>query len=249
MPGEGVTPDDSGEVAIEGLGELFTANGYDVYLYGDADRNNRTFQVTVDGQTLTIVDNQTYSGAFSEGGSGVNENYVVFRGLTAERFTIVMDSSTGRGAVNAIQIIASDAKRFIRGDCNGDGETGGVADALYMLTRNFIDKQGNPAGGEDGDCEAACDADGNGRHGRCGRRARAPQQQLHQPAGYPGPVPRLRSTEGPGGQLRQDDERVRAVGAGSSDWTVGFQARHLWILRFERSMPRWRARKPTVRKN
>jgi hypothetical protein len=43
---------------------------------------------------------------------------------------------------------------FIRGDCNGDGDTGGVTDAITMLTANFI-------GGADIPCSAACDANGD----------------------------------------------------------------------------------------
>jgi hypothetical protein len=44
---------------------------------------------------------------------------------------------------------------FIRGDCNGDGDSGGVNDALVMLTRNFI---GLP---QEVPCAAACDSNGD----------------------------------------------------------------------------------------
>ncbi len=44
---------------------------------------------------------------------------------------------------------------FIRGDCNGDGETGEVADAVFILSANFL-------GGDQGQCKAACDVNGDG---------------------------------------------------------------------------------------
>jgi hypothetical protein len=45
--------------------------------------------------------------------------------------------------------------RFIRGDCNADGSTAGVADATTLLSVNF-------AGAEPPPCLAACDANGDG---------------------------------------------------------------------------------------
>ena len=55
------------------------------------------------------------------------------------------------------QLPAQDEPRpqFVRGDCNGDGSNGLVADALAMLRRNFV-------GGVDVPCVAACDANGDG---------------------------------------------------------------------------------------
>jgi uncharacterized membrane protein len=48
------------------------------------------------------------------------------------------------------------APRFLRGDCNSDGEvTGVVSDAIFLLTFNFL-------GGQRPDCLAACDANGDG---------------------------------------------------------------------------------------
>ena len=46
--------------------------------------------------------------------------------------------------------------RFLRGDCNGDGNvTGTVADAVFLLQFNFL-------GGTRPSCMAACDANGDG---------------------------------------------------------------------------------------
>ncbi len=44
--------------------------------------------------------------------------------------------------------------QFIRSDCNGDGQVGGVSDAITVLQRNFL--------GEEVPCVAACDANADG---------------------------------------------------------------------------------------
>jgi hypothetical protein len=47
--------------------------------------------------------------------------------------------------------------RFLRGDCNGDGEvTGQVSDAVFLLSHNFL-------GGPEPGCLAACDINGDGQ--------------------------------------------------------------------------------------
>lgn len=47
--------------------------------------------------------------------------------------------------------------RFLRGDCNGDGEvTGQVTDAVFLLTHNFL-------GGPEPACLAACDVNADGQ--------------------------------------------------------------------------------------
>ena len=102
---DGSNPEDEGLLEIAGLGSDFTSPGYDVYLYADADANNRTYSITVDGQTGTVVDSATYSGAFTTG-TGTDDNYLLFSGLTASSFTIQMDSNAGRGAINGLQIVA-----------------------------------------------------------------------------------------------------------------------------------------------
>ena len=44
--------------------------------------------------------------------------------------------------------------RFLRGDCNADGETAGVTDAVFLLGFNFL-------GTDAPSCAAACDANGD----------------------------------------------------------------------------------------
>ncbi|MBI4607086.1 MAG: hypothetical protein HY721_34410, partial [Planctomycetes bacterium] len=48
--------------------------------------------------------------------------------------------------------------RFARGDCNGDGEAAGMADAVTLLAYNFL-------GGRLPECMAACDANGDAATG------------------------------------------------------------------------------------
>lgn len=103
---DGVIPDDEGGITIAQLGEAFTARFYDVYVYCDADTNDRTFTITLNDRTRTLQDSSTFRGGFGLGGSGVEENYVLFRRLSASELTLSMDAGTGRGAVNALQIVA-----------------------------------------------------------------------------------------------------------------------------------------------
>lgn len=54
-------------------------------------------------------------------------------------------------------ITIQEAGRFVRGDCNGDGEVAGqVSDAIFHLSYNFL-------GGREPPCLAACDANGDGK--------------------------------------------------------------------------------------
>jgi hypothetical protein len=52
-------------------------------------------------------------------------------------------------------LLSRGAPRFIRGDCNGDGDASGVTDAVVILTNLFL-------GSVDFPCLAACDVDGDG---------------------------------------------------------------------------------------
>ncbi len=141
VPDDGVGPNDQGTIAISGLGEEFTAEGYDLFIYADADRNDRTFRMTVAGRTVTLVDNATFAGEFNLAGSGVNENVAVFADLDASSFEIRMDSSTGRGAVNGLQIIARGeaptAQPQQPGDCNQDGRVD-LSDGVCLLNYLFL---------------------------------------------------------------------------------------------------------------
>lgn len=62
--------------------------------------------------------------------------------------------STGAGGPDFYLVRLSPARHFLRGDCNGDGTTEGIPDAVALLYYNFI-------GGDAPPCLAACDANGD----------------------------------------------------------------------------------------
>ena len=105
---------DTGNLQVTGLGTDFTTPGYKVIVYFDTDNANRTHTLTLTpagGSALVKVgdDSGSYSGTFVETtGAGNYANYAVFENITAASFTLVMDSNTGRAAVNGIQIVSND---------------------------------------------------------------------------------------------------------------------------------------------
>ena len=113
-PEDDKPPDDRGFLTVSGLGAPFTAEGYRAIVYFDCDADNRTFTITVtpqDGkvQTKTGTDSGTFTGKFVEAvGAGAYANMATFTNLRAPAFTITMDSSFGRGAINGIQIVSAD---------------------------------------------------------------------------------------------------------------------------------------------
>ncbi len=112
-PVDGTIPEDSGQITITGLGSAFTTPGYDVYVYFDADANNRTFTLTLNGTAVTSTDSTTWNGTYREAALyPANGNVAIFRGLTATDLTLIADSNTGRAAVNAIQIVAGESPAF-----------------------------------------------------------------------------------------------------------------------------------------
>ncbi len=108
-PADGTSPEDTGTITIANLPANFTA-GYKVYVYFDSNANNRTFDVTVGGTTLSGADSATFSGTYLPGAATApaNANYALFTGLTSSSFTIAMNSNTGRAAINGIQIVSDD---------------------------------------------------------------------------------------------------------------------------------------------
>lgn len=113
-PVDGTTPEDSGQIAITGLGSDFTTPGYDVYVYFDADVNTRTFTFTLNGTASTpAADSSTWNGTFRETSLFPTDgNVAVFRNLTASDLVLLADSNSGRAAVNAIQIVSQDHPGF-----------------------------------------------------------------------------------------------------------------------------------------
>lgn len=105
---------DTGNLQITGIGSAFTTPGYKIYVYFDTDNANRTHTLTLtpSGSSPLVKvgdDSGTYSGTFvTSTGSGSYANVAVFENITSPAFTLVMQSSVGRAAVNGIQIVSND---------------------------------------------------------------------------------------------------------------------------------------------
>lgn len=107
-PVDGTTPDDSGTITIDNLPASITA-GYKVYVYFDSNENNRSFDVTIGGTTISGADSSTFSGTFNNATETPDDaNYAEITGLTASTFTIAMNADTGRAAINGFQIVSDD---------------------------------------------------------------------------------------------------------------------------------------------
>ncbi|BCX48766.1 hypothetical protein HAHE_26740 [Haloferula helveola] len=113
-PVDGTNPEDTGNIAITGLGSDFTGPGYDVYVYFDSNVNDRTFTFTLNGVASTpCADASTWNGTYrGADGFPTDGNVAVFRNLLATDLTLDADSDTGRAAVNAIQIVSKDHPGF-----------------------------------------------------------------------------------------------------------------------------------------
>lgn len=99
-------PGDVGGISFSNLPPLLATNGYDVFVYFDSDRADRTFTLTIGGSSIVGSDYGTYTGAYVEAsGAGVYANYARFSALTNAGFSLHMMSDTGRAAVNGIQIV------------------------------------------------------------------------------------------------------------------------------------------------
>jgi hypothetical protein len=121
-----------------------------------------------------------------EGATGGPE--VQIKALAAGRARVrllVDDGECSNAAAAAVSFDiagSADELRWIRGDCNGDGSTGGIADAITMLQRNFI-------GGLEVRCAAACDANGDGSTGGVADAITLLQSNFLGTAKIPAPYP------------------------------------------------------------
>ncbi len=77
-------------------------------------------------------------------------------GFTAAGDRLFFSADDGAHGRELWAVALAGAPRFLRADCNGDGTTGGVTDAVFLLNYNF-------RGGPKPPCLAACDANGDGR--------------------------------------------------------------------------------------
>ncbi|MFC4991459.1 sulfatase [Rubritalea tangerina] len=106
-------PSDGGNLQVSGLDSSFTAPAYKVYVYFDTDSADRSHTLTLTPNNAAAIskygdDSGTYSGTFvPTSGAGNYANLAVFENLQATSFTLNVDSSVGRAAVNAIQIVTN----------------------------------------------------------------------------------------------------------------------------------------------
>ena len=99
--------EDKGELSASGLSSDFTKNGYDLYLYCDADSEGdefRTMTYTIGKQTVTCNEansNFTPGDKLAEG-----VNVAVFKNLKSSDIRIRANADKGRAAINALQFVA-----------------------------------------------------------------------------------------------------------------------------------------------
>ena len=105
---------DISKIVVSHLPASLTANGYDVYVYCDGGNAGatRVAKFTIGQTSVEVTDkaNSFYAGAYAPAASP-GANYVKFRGLTKDTFTLLATpvSSTDenlRAPINGIQIVA-----------------------------------------------------------------------------------------------------------------------------------------------
>jgi ELWxxDGT repeat protein len=75
-----------------------------------------------------------------------------------QKICLTVTDDLGGSHTTCREFCIEDPFRFLRADCSGDGETGGVTDAIFLLSYSFL-------GGEEPPCLAACDSNGDGKTG------------------------------------------------------------------------------------
>ncbi len=110
----GLNAGDNGFIAVDSISPTFTDNGYDVFVYFDADTNGaaaRTMSFTLNGETIVGMEFVAgdFNGTFVQAAGGSEGNYVLFEDLTLSSFRLTADSDMGRAAINGIQIVANQA--------------------------------------------------------------------------------------------------------------------------------------------
>lgn len=100
-------------VTVYNLPDSFTQNGYDVYVYfnGETGTAARTANFSIDTVAVSGTDAENFSGTFTQAIASSVGNYVVFPGLTDNRFTVAAtpgpsSDGTTRAPINGIQIVA-----------------------------------------------------------------------------------------------------------------------------------------------
>lgn len=101
---------DAGTITLSGISSDFTGavGGYTVVVYFESDNNAREASITLGATTINGRDASTFSGTYNEAtGVGVDSNYAVFSGLTANSVNIDIDSTPGRMGITGIALYAT----------------------------------------------------------------------------------------------------------------------------------------------
>jgi hypothetical protein len=113
------------EIDIQDLDSVFTANGYDVYVYIKGGINNRGGTYTLTGGNFMEEQFNVQTGPFDgEYILGEEGNYLLYSGLTAADFLLqaqATDTALFRAPVNGIEIVAAASGTLLQaGDADQD---------------------------------------------------------------------------------------------------------------------------------
>jgi hypothetical protein len=113
---DGYLDGSSSSVTVLNISAAFTNSSYSVYVYCEGNVNGRTGRYTIGSTTIRAVDSSSYYGSdgsynYVQASNSVG-NYVVFSGLTTNKFTLVCQGVGGgdgvlRAPVNGLQLVAT----------------------------------------------------------------------------------------------------------------------------------------------
>jgi hypothetical protein len=113
--------------------------------------------VTVGYSMPALVHDPASNTLYAPDGAFGKQGIFIFDATTGERLAVDPAATDGRPTdLTLITLSEPPGPRFLRGDCDGDGEVArGVTDAVFLLAYAFLD-------GPDPPCAAACDLNGDG---------------------------------------------------------------------------------------
>lgn len=117
MLGGGIRVGGTGDaLSVSGLSDYFTRLGYDVILNIGSDNHNRLHRLTltdtdgniVSNEGLELIEADKLLGTMIDAEANATGNYLVFRGLTGDGFTVTDNGTTnGKPGLLGLQIVAT----------------------------------------------------------------------------------------------------------------------------------------------
>lgn len=130
-------------ITVSGIDSVpFIEDVYNVAVYMKGGVVGRGGDYTIGNQTLQHFDSGPFTGTYVPGEQG---DYIVFRNVTGNSFTLTSAAVVTRAPVNAIEILPASA---VIGDADGDGIVD-IAD-FDLIRNNFLN---TVTAGEDGDLD------------------------------------------------------------------------------------------------